>query len=155
MPEETIPEKKTERTMATWRPNPLFWWVTAAIILFFLALGAAAHHRMQRRAFAGREFMGGYSTRMMGRPQAGGMMARGHGVKMGAASGGVASISGNTVVLHLGGTTQTVNLASTTSFYKADGSIGKQSDLQVGDVVSVTGAPDSAGVIQAETVSIR
>ena len=64
------------------------------------------------------------------------------------------SIAGSLLTVRLYGTNRSVALAPSTSFYRAGG-IAKQSDLLVGDVVSVAGAPDDNGVIQAVSVTIR
>lgn len=68
--------------------------------------------------------------------------------------GGVASINGNTIVIRSNSTNITVNVSSSTSFYK-NGTVAKQSDLQIGDIVNVVGKSDSNGVVTATSVNIQ
>jgi hypothetical protein len=68
--------------------------------------------------------------------------------------GAISAINGNNVTLRSEGTNTSVAIASTTSFYN-EGDVAKQSDLQIGDIVTISGTPDSSGTIQATVVSIR
>lgn len=128
-----------------------------AVLVLGMAIG---QHHARRSAFGFMEHRAMYDTFSdtdsdQTNPR-GGMMHRGmgrNGVHNGVV-GGVSSINGNTLTLRSNDTTHDIAISSTTSFYKA-GSIAKQSDLQVGDIVFVTGTPDSNGIIQATSVTIR
>jgi len=68
--------------------------------------------------------------------------------------GTLASINGNTLTLTtMQGTSVTVNVSDTTTIQKTVA--GTISDLQVGESLSVMGAPDANGVIAARSISIR
>lgn len=69
-------------------------------------------------------------------------------------TGTLASINGNTLTLTtMQGTSVTVNVSDTTTIQKTVA--GTISDLQVGESLSVMGAPDANGVIAARSISIR
>jgi hypothetical protein len=68
--------------------------------------------------------------------------------------GSVSAINDNTITLHASSGDTNVNIETTTSIYK-NGVIAKQSDLKIGDVVTVIGAPDSDGVIAAQSILIN
>ena len=76
-----------------------------------------------------------------------------HGMAGTRTLGSITAISGNTVTVHGSSQNYSVTVSSSTAFYK-NGAVDKQSDLQVGDIVTITGTPDSSGNIQASAISI-
>ncbi len=175
--EHTEESGKEETKNATESVNPVrpvrMWsspWMiitgVGVIVIVACVATVAVHGRMMRRD---RAYSGGYAQGMMqagpggGQPGIqGGMMGRrgamGRGSVHGSAArgtlGALTKIDGNTLTVHVRGTDETVAVTSSTSYYKA-GVIAKQSDLQVGDILVVSGNPDSNGVIQALSIDIR
>lgn len=128
------------------------WWPIGigliAIILVCLLVGAAFHRRtMVARSFHSGFRRGEFAGQQFGRM---GMM----GYSRHAILGAVNKIDGNTVTITQNGQDVAVTIASDTSIYKS-GSIAKQSDIHVGDVIIVRGAPGSDGTIAARTITIN
>lgn len=68
--------------------------------------------------------------------------------------GSITAITGNVLTLHNSSADQSIVISDSTSIYK-NGQIAKQSDLKVGDVISVSGKPNSSGQIQAILIEIQ
>lgn len=96
--------------------------------------------RLNNQAF--RQNMGGRAMMGVGRRHIGQRLL-----------GSVTAINGNNLTVHNSTTDQTVVISSTTSIYKAE-DIAKQTDLKVGDVISVVGQPNSSGNIVAMRIEI-
>lgn len=133
------------------RPRFMVAGVIIVLIGVFLLLGAFMVGRRVNRPFIAAESrfgaVGGSGMMLPGR----GMGAQLHGHML---LGAVSAINGSTITVHNSAADTTVTIQSSTSFYKA-GAVAKQTDLKVGDVVSVQGRPDANGVVQATSVIIR
>lgn len=68
--------------------------------------------------------------------------------------GSISAVGGNNLTVHNSAGDQTVVISDTTSIYKS-GAIAKQTDLKVGDVITVTGQPNSSGQINATQIVIH
>ncbi len=117
----------------------------------FLVGSATSMHRLGDRRVEkigiNREmpaFNGGFRGKMMG----------GRGMEVGSnIIGDVTKIDSNNLTVKVGSTEYTVVVSTSTAFIKAD-QIAKQSDLKVGDQVTVAGQPDSNGQINANAIRI-
>lgn len=143
-----------------WRPWRGLWFVLGVVVIIgaICVMAAGMHRRVVAYGPVG-GFEQGYRVQgSMGQPgmARGGMMGHGGGLRKqaGLALGIVTKIDGNTLTIRSRGVDTTVTVASTTSFYKAD-AVAKQADLQVSDVVSVQGTPDSSGNVQATQIIIQ
>lgn len=153
--EEKVQAKQPMYPM--WRPWRGAWFVFG-ILIILLAFGAMAMG-FHRRMALGTEFglrEGFVTERAIGGPgMRGGMIhARGGMKQVGVNLGIVTKIDGNSLTVRSRGVDQTVTVATSTSFYK-NGAVAKQADLQVSDVISVAGAPDSSGNILAQQIVIE
>ena len=83
----------------------------------------------------------------------GGMMS-GRRAGRGQQLGEVTAINGNTLTVKINNVDSTITVTDATSYSKA-GNIAKQSDLKVGDTISIVGSSDSQGNIAATVISIR
>ena len=68
--------------------------------------------------------------------------------------GEVTAINGNTMTVKINNTDYTVVVTDATSYDKV-GNIAKQSDLKVGDTISIRGSSNSQGQIVATVISIE
>ncbi len=124
-------------------------------VIILLGAFAVGHNMGNRRAFVGgatsergvitNNMVGNFAGRM------GGMGGRHMGSSI---LGSVTNIGGNTLTVHNSSKDYTVTVSSTTSFYKL-GAVSSQSTLKTGDVIVVSGTPDSSGNITATAISIQ
>jgi hypothetical protein len=165
MPEEMKDQAKSSKSempmhhMHTWRPA----WVVVGIfvalfVVFFLSAGMMHHREMAYQTFPSRDSydMQDTGSRMGGDHFKGGMP--GYDGSRGGRSqhelAAVTAINGNTLTVRMNGASVSVAITSTTSFYN-EGDIAKLADLQIGDIITISGTPDSSGVIQATSITIQ
>ncbi|MEI6499361.1 MAG: DUF5666 domain-containing protein, partial [bacterium] len=79
-----------------------------------------------------------------------GIRRGGHGQQLGA----VTAINGNNLTVKISNVDYTIVVTDATSYSKA-GNIAKQSDLKVGDTISISGNSNSQGQITATVISIQ
>lgn len=134
--------------------RPWILWTVGSLAILALASSLVAGHAMRERSGISGD-MQNYQRSAFGMRHERGYM-QGNRVISGATGtvGGIVSVTGNTLTIRVNGADQSVALAQSTSFYR-NGTIAKQTDLQAGDIVSVVGTPNNAGVIGAVSVSIR
>lgn len=126
--------------------------IIALFVFGALLLGGFSMRRdtvLSRRAFMTQGFERGGQTRF------GGAMLMNHGgfgahVTLGA----VTKIDGNIITIKQNDQDVVVTVASDTAIYKND-VVAKQSDIAVGSVIIVRGAPGSNGDIAAKSIAIN
>ncbi|HSX41867.1 MAG TPA: DUF5666 domain-containing protein [Candidatus Saccharimonadales bacterium] len=121
------------------------------LVIFVLMIGAVANHR-GKAVVTRQEFSAGRMMAMSGQKFDNSNVASPMIGRRGLI-GAISKIDGNTLTLHTATSDQAVVVSATTSFYKA-GAIAKQSDLAVGQAISVRGLPNSSGQIAATKITI-
>lgn len=162
--QETEQKKAESPIVSTVYHRPGIWGVAVVVILVAFAFALGSMSARHRAALTYSTFAGPGVERQLGGMMKGGIDDEQGTVRSGMMRGGrpghngllgsLTAINGNTLTVKASGTEHTVTVASTTSFYK-DGQIAKQSDLATGDVLVISGAPDSSGNIQATAIDIR
>jgi len=107
-----------------------------------LGIGRNINYRVEN--FDGRRMMGGQF-------RARGMMGSRYGRGF---VGEVTKIDGSTITVKINNSDYAVVVSDSTSYAK-NGQIAKQSDLKVGDTISISGASNSQGQISARIITIN
>lgn len=146
-------EEPTESKRERIRPYYIFPLVIVLVVVIALALMAGRFTSFHRLNFAGQyRSIGRFEKSRIGKPYGDRRLMMGN--RGNQVLGAVTKIDGNNLTVKNSAGEQVVTVSSTTSFYN-NGVIAKQSDLKTGDIVIISGTPNSSGAISATFVEIK